>query len=206
MAMKGYSIFSKVSGLTIRWLCVMSRTLVGGSYLSAKKGSISIFYIPRLTGQLIDFNGMSTCLWLLYALRLENHIYISSFLLLFLKRFSHISSIPKRKKKIAVIWFQVFISNTKNFTQLSGFIYSKSIFIICTVVWFKELLSNTNNCMVLNDYFCFYVSKVKLAILVKGDPKVPFSIATTPRCRGGRYSITSIAPLHPWSFLYNADC
>ena len=26
------------------------------------------------------------------------------------------------------------------------------------------------------------------SILVKGDPKAPFSIATTPRCRGGRYS------------------
>ena len=25
----------------------------------------------------------------------------------------------------------------------------------------------------------------KLATLVEGDPKAPFSIATTPRCRGG---------------------
>ena len=31
--------------------------------------------------------------------------------------------------------------------------------------------------------------KVKLATIVEGDPKAPFSIATTPRCRGGRYSI-----------------
>ena len=29
----------------------------------------------------------------------------------------------------------------------------------------------------------------KLATIVEGDPKAPFSIATTPRCRGGRYSI-----------------
>ena len=28
----------------------------------------------------------------------------------------------------------------------------------------------------------------KLATIVEGDPKAPFSIATTPRCRGGRYS------------------
>ena len=34
--------------------------------------------------------------------------------------------------------------------------------------------------------------KVKLATIVEGDPKAPFSIATTPRCRGGRYSITLI--------------
>ena len=27
--------------------------------------------------------------------------------------------------------------------------------------------------------------KVKLVTLVEGDPKAPFSIATTPRCRGG---------------------
>ena len=27
---------------------------------------------------------------------------------------------------------------------------------------------------------------VKLATIVEGDPKAPFSIATTPRCRGGR--------------------
>ena len=40
-------------------------------------------------------------------------------------------------------------------------------------------------------------SKVKLATIVEGDPKAPFSIATTPRCRGGRYSIPRIAPLYP---------
>ena len=30
--------------------------------------------------------------------------------------------------------------------------------------------------------------KVKLATVVEGNPKAPFSIATTPKCRGGRYS------------------
>ena len=30
--------------------------------------------------------------------------------------------------------------------------------------------------------------KVKLAAVVEGDLKASFSIATTPRCRGGRYS------------------
>ena len=42
-----------------------------------------------------------------------------------------------------------------------------------------------------------HVSKVRLATIVEGDPKAPFSIATTPRCRGGRYSIPRIAPLYP---------
>ena len=36
---------------------------------------------------------------------------------------------------------------------------------------------------------------IKLATLVKGDPKAPFSIATTPRCRRGHYSW--ITPLYP---------
>ena len=47
-------------------------------------------------------------------------------------------------------------------------------------------------------YMYIYIySKVKLATIVEGDPKAPFSIATTPRCRGGRYSIPRIAPLYP---------
>ena len=50
------------------------------------------------------------------------------------------------------------------------------------------------------------VSKVKLATIVEGDPKAPFSIATTPWCRGGRYSIPRIAPLYPWTVPYNAEC
>ena len=37
-----------------------------------------------------------------------------------------------------------------------------------------------------------YLCKVKLVTLLEGDPKAPFSIATTPRCRGGHYSI-------PWN-------
>ena len=37
---------------------------------------------------------------------------------------------------------------------------------------------------------------VKLVTLAEGDPKASFSIATKPRCRGGRYSIPWIAPLY----------
>ena len=39
-------------------------------------------------------------------------------------------------------------------------------------------------------------SKVKLATFVEGDQKAPFSIATTPKCRGERYSIPWMVPLH----------
>ena len=31
--------------------------------------------------------------------------------------------------------------------------------------------------------------------VVTGDPKAPFSIATSPRCRGGHYSFPWIDPL-----------
>ena len=42
-----------------------------------------------------------------------------------------------------------------------------------------------------------YKSKEKLATEVKGDPKVLFSTATTPRSRRGYHSFPWIAPLYP---------
>ena len=38
--------------------------------------------------------------------------------------------------------------------------------------------------------------KVKLASVVNGDPKAPFSIATTPGCKGGHYLFHLISPLY----------
>ena len=40
------------------------------------------------------------------------------------------------------------------------------------------------------------VSTVKLVTVVEEDPKAPFSIATTPKCREERYSFPWIAPLY----------
>ena len=51
-----------------------------------------------------------------------------------------------------------------------------------------------------------FIGKVRLTTLVEGDPKAPFSKATTPRYRGGRYSIPWIAPLYPWSLPYKTEC
>ena len=50
-----------------------------------------------------------------------------------------------------------------------------------------------------------FVKYAKLATVVEGDPKAPFSIVTTPRCRGGCYSFSMIDPLYPWSVPYNAE-
>ena len=36
-----------------------------------------------------------------------------------------------------------------------------------------------------------------LATIVEGDQKAAFSIATTPKCKEGRYSFPWIAPLYP---------
>ena len=53
----------------------------------------------------------------------------------------------------------------------------------------------------------FYVIMiVQLATVVEGDQKAPFSIATTPRCRGGHYSFPWIAPLYPKYVPYIAKC
>ena len=45
-----------------------------------------------------------------------------------------------------------------------------------------------------------------MVTIVKGKQKAPFSIATTPRCRGGCYSFPWIAPLHSWYVPYIAEC
>ena len=50
------------------------------------------------------------------------------------------------------------------------------------------------------------LGKLLLVTVVEGDPKAPFSIATTPRFRGGRYSFPWIAPLYPWYVPYIAEC
>ena len=44
---------------------------------------------------------------------------------------------------------------------------------------------------------------VKLPSEVEGDPNVPFALATTPACWGGRKSFPGIALLYPWSVPYN---
>ena len=41
------------------------------------------------------------------------------------------------------------------------------------------------------------IIKVKLVTLVKGEPKAPFSIATTLKCREEHYFFPWIAPLYP---------
>ena len=55
-------------------------------------------------------------------------------------------------------------------------------------------------------YICLPTSKVKLATIVEGNPKAPFSIATTPMCRGGRYSFPGLLyfTLDPYLIMLSA--
>ena len=62
------------------------------------------------------------------------------------------------------------------------------------LVWFYGISTIVG---LFNTKIHFYTYKVKLASLVEGDPKASFSITTTPRCRGGRYYFSWIAPLYP---------
>ena len=48
-----------------------------------------------------------------------------------------------------------------------------------------------SSCQIHQNLPCIY----KLATIAEGDPKAPFSIATTPRYRGERYSFPWIVPL-----------
>ena len=68
----------------------------------------------------------------------------------------------------------------------------------------RDTNTNRNTIYYISYYFWFtysfrifnlFGSKVKLVTIVEGDLKAPFSIATTPRYRGGRNSFLWIAPL-----------
>ena len=73
---------------------------------------------------------------------------------------------------------------------------------ISICLFFKFILKKENK----HVNMVFECKQVKLATVVKGDPKAPFSIATTPRCRGGRYTFPWIAPLYTWYVPYNTEC
>ena len=52
----------------------------------------------------------------------------------------------------------------------------------------------------------FIIWNNMLVIVVEEDQKAPFSIATTPRCRGGHYPFPWFALLYPQYVPYIAEC
>ena len=71
---------------------------------------------------------------------------------------------------------------------------------------FFRFASNVYVYVLFDCSFLHQKSKKRLAPVIEGDQKAPFSIATTPRCRGGRYSFPWIAPLYPRYVPYIAEC
>ena len=63
------------------------------------------------------------------------------------------------------------------------------------LIWFGGI-STIVSYLMPNPLYTYKV-KVKLATVIKSDLKAPFSIATTWKCREGRYSFPWIAPLYP---------
>ena len=74
------------------------------------------------------------------------------------------------------------------------------VYILINMIWFGWVLWDINNCRLYNVKFSLW-SKVKLATVIEGAPKAPFSIASTPRYWRGLYSIPWIAPLYPWYLI-----
>ena len=88
------------------------------------------------------------------------------------------------------------------------YIYNIYIYIHIKCLWKCAYMNVHKDCIqgtrkVGNTYKS---KKVKLATVVEGNQKAPFSIATTLRCRGGHYYFRWIAPLYPWYIPHNADC
>ena len=55
------------------------------------------------------------------------------------------------------------------------------LYVYVSVLLFAFVLGHTNHCRLFNTKSIFiHISKVKLATIVEGNPKAPFSIATTP--------------------------
>ena len=57
----------------------------------------------------------------------------------------------------------------------------------------------TNAIIWLNKFCITVIYKSKVGGRSQGQPKSPFSLATTPKCREGLYFIPSIALFFPWS-------
>ena len=153
-----------------------------------------------------------------YIFRLHMYIYIYIYIY-------RLNRSDKRNKNISLSYLLIF--NRFQLVSSSGEQFCGEMFIrpfkLLEKFLNKLIYKKTSNgksgsnykiCWLIYQFYIPYVliwviyniCKVKLATIVEGDPKAPFSIATTPRCRGGRYSIPRIAPLYPWTVPYNAEC
>ena len=94
------------------------------------------------------------------------------------------------------------INGMKHFWSLEFFFISiATVNVILWLIWCRYYVKwRSRN----SSLFC--QAKVKLVTLLEGYPKAPFPIATTPRCREGRYYIPWNGPLflEPYHIMLNA--
>ena len=98
------------------------------------------------------------------------------------------------KKKIVKFW--IIILDVKTKPELKFYTVSMCFIEVIEVsrCILKKLLSEV---IWPNKIIIFYVNKLLLlANVVMGDSEAFFTIATTPRCKGGLYSFPWIAPLY----------
>ena len=112
-----------------------------------------------------------------------------------------VKSFQKENPKVSDIFFSVPVSplNSTLYTGRSAFCYSLFQMLINRLLELNEILiclivavSRRINAM-LTQYI--YIYRVKLETLFEGNPKSPFSIATTPWSWGKRYCLVWIVPL-----------
>ena len=93
-------------------------------------------------------------------------------------------------------WTESVISQlfTPTVNDLVWFLY-EMVYQPSWVIWFRMVLWHINHCRLFNAESDLFKYKVKLGTVIEGNPKAPFSLATTPRCRGEGYSLSRINPL-----------
>ena len=114
------------------------------------------------------------------------------------------------KLKIKLITFEIILSEsdiayTPNDSIRNLQVTLPSFSLVEPVAYSQQFLKATTEMnfnfekqeIVIRTQIMIVSEKVKLATVVKGDQKAPYSIATTLRRRGGCYSFPWITPLYP---------
>ena len=96
----------------------------------------------------------------------------------------------------------------REFERIQKKICRHKIFIMFNEICInEEMLSKYTYFKYIDVNICIY-KKVKLSCLplVEDDLKAPFSVATTLRCRRGRYSFPWITSFYSWYVPFIAEC
>ena len=104
------------------------------------------------------------------------------------KQFSGVASFCQQQRSVKLVHHFLLITPKWMKTGMNVFFRGKIL------DWFKNIWTR-----ILCMWFWFF-------LVVGGDRKAPFSIASTQRSRGGRHSFPWIPPLYPCYIPYIAEC